>query len=141
MKTARPCCGWMSRDGDSLKRLADDKCERAWSQGRRRLRIGRMSNSVARRANSRFWLPLRFRLRTLLTAMLVAAVFFAWFGWRLRKSQRQARAVAVLERVGTIWTYDYQDFDYELGRPRRTPARLGKPIGVIGKSAYSRRLH
>ena len=57
------------------------------------------------------WL-LQFSLRSLLAVMLVAAVGFAWFGWRLRKSQRQARAADVLQEFGAMYGYDFQTSDY-----------------------------
>jgi internalin A len=76
---------------------------------------------------------MRFSLRALLGTMMVAAVLFAWFGWRLRKSQRQARAVAVLQRVGAAYAYDFQG---PISRERRT----GKLI-TLGQSRYPRRMH
>jgi len=85
-------------------------------------------------------LPLRFSLRTVLLATLVAAVFFAWFGWRLRKSQRQARAVAVLQALGAVYTYDFQTFVYEGKGPGGRTWRSVKPVEVSGNSAYPRRL-
>jgi Leucine rich repeat len=80
-------------------------------------------------------LPLRFSMRAMLAVMLVAAVLFAWFGWRLRKSQRQARAVAVLQQFGAVYGYDFQG---PIVRLVRYPFTLApKP----GRSRYPRRLH
>jgi hypothetical protein len=86
--------------------------------------------------SSRLRMMLRFTLRTMLAVMLVAAVFFAWFGWRLRKSQRQARAVTVLQELGALYAYDFQ------GPIVRSTARpRGKLVVTPGRSPFPRRLH
>jgi len=84
---------------------------------------------------------MRFSMRTMLAVMLVAAVFFAWFGWRLRKSQRQAHAVAVLQGLGAAYAYDFQTYEYELKGPMNRTVRSVKPVAVAGQSPYPRRLH
>jgi Leucine-rich repeat (LRR) protein len=71
----------------------------------------------------------------MLAAMLVAAVLFAWFGWRLRKSRRQARAVAVLQELGAVYAYDFQG---PIVRSTRPPWTL-KP--TPGTSIFPRWLH
>ncbi|MEX2176886.1 MAG: hypothetical protein WD872_21140 [Pirellulaceae bacterium] len=55
----------------------------------------------------RKWSLARFSMRSLLMAMLIAAVLFAWFGWRYRRAQRQAPAVAVLRELGANVVYDF----------------------------------
>jgi hypothetical protein len=67
--------------------------------------------------------------------MLIAAVFFAWFGWRLQKSHRQAAAIAVLQQVGAVYGYDYQ------GPIARPANRWGKLAPAAGRSHYPRWLH
>ena len=48
----------------------------------------------------------RFRLRTLLTVVTLAAV---WLGWLVHQAQRQRRAVAALRACGLRVSYDFQD--------------------------------
>src|SRR4051812_5011997 len=81
-----------------------------------------------------FRVPLRFSMRTLLVFMLVAALSFAWFGWRLRKSQRQAHAIAVLQSVGAVYAYGYEG---PIVRSTRTWTLAPTP----GRSGYPRWLH
>lgn len=82
------------------------------------------------------WLrvPVRFSMRTMFGAMLVAALFFAWFGWRLRKAQRQVRAIAVLQEVGAVYGYDFQ------GPIARPTNRWGSLAPAPGRSRYPRQL-
>jgi internalin A len=74
-------------------------------------------------------------MRTLLAVMLVAALSFAWFGWRLRKSQRQMHAISVLQSVGAVYAYDYEG---PISRATRHPWTLSP---TPGRSRYPRWLH
>ena len=70
--------------------------------GERRVKILTMKSRFLVNALASLRSGMRFSMRTLLAIMLIAAIFFAWFGWRLRKSQRQTHALAVLSVRGHL---------------------------------------
>jgi len=74
-------------------------------------------------------------MRTLLAVMLLAALSFTWFGWRLRKSQRQMHAISVLQSVGAVYAFDYEG---PIVRATRHPWTLSP---TPGRSRYPRWLH
>jgi hypothetical protein len=102
---------------------------------RDRPKIGSMSSQSSARRPSLFRIGPRFSLRVLLAGMLVAAICFSWFGWRLRKSQRQLHARAVLESLGAIYAYDYQ------GPIVKSTTYPWNRAPTPGTCPYPRRLH